>query len=194
MASNIQQFGIRGPSQSRMVNEISVASNQRLENQLIELTSLVRQLAVRQHQPTMAAKVCGICTSVEHPTDMCLTLQETDSNNMQFQQKMTATIQDLKMKIGQLADTVSHLQSAESSNLHSQTIPNPRGNVSTATLRSGKELSQPTLQQLPRSAEANSEPDANSQSRQDKIVPVPFPTRTISGRKPKSDEELLKMF
>ncbi|RDX91426.1 hypothetical protein CR513_26599, partial [Mucuna pruriens] len=32
MASNTQQFGIRGPSQSRMVNEIGAASNQRLEN------------------------------------------------------------------------------------------------------------------------------------------------------------------
>ncbi|RDX95386.1 hypothetical protein CR513_22086, partial [Mucuna pruriens] len=29
---------------------------------------------------------------------------------------------------------------------------------------------------------------------QDKIVPLPFPTRTISTRKPESDEELLKMF
>ncbi|RDY05421.1 hypothetical protein CR513_10748, partial [Mucuna pruriens] len=78
MASNTQQFGIRGPSQSRMVNEIGAASNQRLENQMTELTSLVRQLAVGQHQPTLAAKVCGICTSVEHPTDMCPTLQETE--------------------------------------------------------------------------------------------------------------------
>ncbi|RDY05615.1 hypothetical protein CR513_10534, partial [Mucuna pruriens] len=26
----------------------------------------------------MAVKVCGICTSVEHPTDMCPTLQETE--------------------------------------------------------------------------------------------------------------------
>ncbi|RDX70337.1 hypothetical protein CR513_50437, partial [Mucuna pruriens] len=59
MASNTQQFGIRGPSQSQMmVNEIGAASNLRLENQLSELTSLVRQLAVGQHQPNMAAKVC----------------------------------------------------------------------------------------------------------------------------------------
>ncbi|RDY10515.1 hypothetical protein CR513_04956, partial [Mucuna pruriens] len=34
MASNTQQFGIRGPSQTRMVNEIGAASNQKLENQL----------------------------------------------------------------------------------------------------------------------------------------------------------------
>ncbi|RDX86067.1 hypothetical protein CR513_32649, partial [Mucuna pruriens] len=79
MASNTQQFGIRGPNPSRSVNEIGAASNQRLENQLTELTSLVRQLAVSQHHPATAAKVCGICTSVEHPTDLCPTLQETES-------------------------------------------------------------------------------------------------------------------
>ncbi|RDX76407.1 hypothetical protein CR513_43600, partial [Mucuna pruriens] len=58
MVGNTQQFGIRGPSQSRMVNEIGAASNLRLENQLSELTSLVRPLVVGQHQPNIAAKVC----------------------------------------------------------------------------------------------------------------------------------------
>ncbi|RDY03768.1 hypothetical protein CR513_12610, partial [Mucuna pruriens] len=57
MASNTQQLGIRGPSQSWMVNEIGSASKLRLENKLSKLTSLVRQLAVGQHQPNMAAKV-----------------------------------------------------------------------------------------------------------------------------------------
>ncbi|RDY00596.1 Pol polyprotein, partial [Mucuna pruriens] len=78
LASNTQQFRIRGPSQAQMVNEIGVASDQRLENQLTKLASLVRQLAVGQHQPTIAAKVCGICTFVEHPIDLYPTLQETE--------------------------------------------------------------------------------------------------------------------
>ncbi|RDY00935.1 hypothetical protein CR513_15781, partial [Mucuna pruriens] len=115
--------------------------------------------------------------------------QSVSSSNMKFQQNMTATIQDLKTQIGQLANTVSQLQSAGSSNLPSQTIPNPRGNASAVTLRSGKELSQPT--QL---AGADSESDANSQSRPEKTIPASFPTQTISARKPESDEELLKMF
>ncbi|RDY00004.1 hypothetical protein CR513_16867, partial [Mucuna pruriens] len=51
MVSNTQQFGIRGANQSRI-----------------------------QHQPSATARVCGICTFVEHPTDMCPTLQETKSN------------------------------------------------------------------------------------------------------------------
>ncbi|RDX96697.1 hypothetical protein CR513_20606, partial [Mucuna pruriens] len=100
--------------------------------------------------------------------------QSVSSSNMQFQENMTATIQDLKTQIGQLANTVSQLQSAGSSNLPSQSIPNPRGNASVVTLRSGKELSQP--------------------SQQDKTVLVLFPTRTILAKKLELDEELLKMF
>ncbi|RDY11426.1 hypothetical protein CR513_03922, partial [Mucuna pruriens] len=48
---------------------------------LTELTSLVRQLAIGQHQRSIVARVYGICTSVEHPTDLCPTLQETESNH-----------------------------------------------------------------------------------------------------------------
>ncbi|RDX69571.1 hypothetical protein CR513_51304, partial [Mucuna pruriens] len=288
MASNTQQFGIRGPNSSRSVNEIGVASNQRLENQLTELTSLVRQLAVSQHYPATAAKVYGICTSMEHPTDLCPTLQETESvqtesvgvfdnqpygkqpfrpgpqqgpyaaqragsmpnapygvagyqpptsqyqapsfppqqqrtptqgnsssledlmkqlatsnlefqqsvssSNMQFQQNMTATIQDLKMQIGQLANTVSEIQLAGSNSLPSQPIPNPRGNANVVTLTRGKELPQPTQHQVPQPDEADSEATADSPSHPQTNVPLPFPSRTISARKPDSDDELLKMF
>ncbi|RDX76770.1 hypothetical protein CR513_43199, partial [Mucuna pruriens] len=83
MVSNTQQFRIKGLSQSWMVNEIGAASNLRLENQLSELTSLVRQLTVGQHQPSMVAKVCGICTFVEHPTDLCPTLQEAELDQLE---------------------------------------------------------------------------------------------------------------
>ncbi|RDX69822.1 hypothetical protein CR513_51013, partial [Mucuna pruriens] len=131
----------------------------------------------------------------EAPANSSLEFQQSvRSSNMQFQQNMTATIQDLKMQIGQLLNTVSQLQSTGSSNLPSQTIPNLRGNASAVTLRSGKELPQPTLQQLPRPAKADSEPNADLQSRPETVVPLPFPSRTISTKKPESDEELLKMF
>ncbi|RDY05521.1 hypothetical protein CR513_10635, partial [Mucuna pruriens] len=36
--------------------------------------SLVRQLAISQHQQIPPVKICGICTFVEHPIDMCPTL------------------------------------------------------------------------------------------------------------------------
>ncbi|RDX71281.1 hypothetical protein CR513_49393, partial [Mucuna pruriens] len=107
---------------------------------------------------------------------------------------MTATIQDLKMQIGQLANTVSQLQSAGSSNLPSQTILNPRGNASAVMLRSDKELLQPAQQRMPKSVEVNSEAIADSQAYSETAVPLPFPSRISSARKPESDEELLKMF
>ncbi|RDY07780.1 Retrovirus-related Pol polyprotein from transposon gypsy, partial [Mucuna pruriens] len=107
-----------------------------------------------------------------------------------FQQNMNATIQDLKMQIGQLAKA-----STRFGNLPSQKNPNLRGNASAVTLRNGKELPQPRLQQLPRPIEADSKPNADSQMpQQDKTVPLPFPTRTLSTRKLEFDEELLRMF
>ncbi|RDY07941.1 hypothetical protein CR513_07881, partial [Mucuna pruriens] len=68
MASNTQQLGIKGAIINKAVNEVGIVDNLRMENQLIELTSLV----------------CGIFTSVEHFTDMCPTLQETESDNAEL--------------------------------------------------------------------------------------------------------------
>ncbi|RDY00164.1 hypothetical protein CR513_16683, partial [Mucuna pruriens] len=249
MANNMQQFETRGTIAPRMVNEISTIDNPRLENQLTEQTSLVRQLAIDQHQPIIAVKACGICTSVEHRTNITgssrmqpsyLKANNTDnhhtkgrmqlkdlvqieachrvkvatnsrirdtrcprsnsnskkhhqtisSSNLQFQKNMNATIQDLKTQVGQLANSISQLQSAGSGNLHSQIIPNSRGNASIVSLRSGKEL-----QAASQSTSNKSKSDANSQpSWQASFAPVPFPSRTLSARKPESDEELLKMF
>ncbi|RDY03298.1 hypothetical protein CR513_13129, partial [Mucuna pruriens] len=60
-------------------------------------------------------------------------------------------------------------------------------NASAITLRSGKALPQPALQQLSRSIDAHFELD-------EKTVPLPIPTRAILARKPEFDEELLRMF
>ncbi|RDY06710.1 hypothetical protein CR513_09261, partial [Mucuna pruriens] len=129
MVSNTQQFRTRGVVTNRAVNKVDVLENLRLKNQLTKLMSLVRQLGVSQHQQIPPVKICGICTFVEHPIDMCPTLQETESDNaeivgvivpplhqqqqqiptqnnspsmeewMKFQQNMNATMHDLKMQI-----------------------------------------------------------------------------------------------
>ncbi|RDX78523.1 hypothetical protein CR513_41184, partial [Mucuna pruriens] len=97
---------------------------------------------------------------------------------MQFQQNLNATIQDLKMQVGQLANI-----SVGSGNLPSQTIPNPKGDVSNVSLRSGRELpQQPTPQPKSKSVNAEFEPKADSLAR---AVPLPFPTRTVLARKSK---------
>ncbi|XP_071939272.1 uncharacterized protein [Coffea arabica] len=70
MAENSQQFGFRESNPTRRVNE---AETSFIQQQLSELTSAVRQLAMRD---TPRAKVCGICTSMDHCTDSCPILQE----------------------------------------------------------------------------------------------------------------------
>ncbi|RDX93069.1 hypothetical protein CR513_24712, partial [Mucuna pruriens] len=72
---------------------------------------------------------------------------------MQFQHHLNAMIQDLKMLVGQLAITVSQLQLVGFGNLPSQIIPNPKGNTSVVSLRSGRELPQ---QAAPNEATAGS--------------------------------------
>ncbi|RDX82971.1 hypothetical protein CR513_36160, partial [Mucuna pruriens] len=223
-----------------MVNEIGVASNQRLENQLTELTSLVRQLAVEQHQPAMAAKVCGICTFVEHPTDMCLTFQETESDQPENVRaivwKTTISARTTSRAICDLesrtcpehASRISRLPTAESA-ISSTTFPTTTTTVESAYSRKlsisrgpdeaacNQQPGVPTIYELqqhaipakrdrhhprpqntdwtlPKSAEVNSEPNANSQPRPETTVSLSFPNWTISARKPDSDEELLKMF
>ena len=70
MAANSQQFGTRLDPPSKHVNEVNISS---LEQQIVSLTSLVRQMAIGNMQ---MVKACGICSVVGHPTDMCPTLQE----------------------------------------------------------------------------------------------------------------------
>ncbi|GAU51081.1 hypothetical protein TSUD_241500 [Trifolium subterraneum] len=81
MSLNSQQFSTSNNdvNQTKGVNEIQPSSSSfkaletRIDARIDELTSLVKQLAVNKPQ---TAKVCGICTSPEHPTDTCPILQD----------------------------------------------------------------------------------------------------------------------
>ncbi|XP_073120478.1 uncharacterized protein [Henckelia pumila] len=168
MAANSQQFGTnRSDPAPRKSNEVKISS---LEQQLSELKSLVRHMAVGNGQ---IARVCGICTQVGHATDMCPTLQEGSAEQVNAaggfpgppQQKYDpysntynpgwrdrpnlrygnppdtrTSIQNLNTQMGQLAAAISKLEAQNSSRLPSQTVVNPKENVSAITLRSGKEL------------------------------------------------------
>ncbi|RDY08584.1 hypothetical protein CR513_07166, partial [Mucuna pruriens] len=121
-------------------------------------------------------------------------MKQLATSNLEFQQNMSAIVQDLKTQVGQLADSISQLQLARFRNLPLQTILNPRGNASVVSLRSDREL-QVALQQKSRSADTKSKLDADSQvPQQARPIPVLFPSRTLLARKPEFDEELLKMF
>ncbi|XP_017617797.1 uncharacterized protein LOC108462347 [Gossypium arboreum] len=69
MAVNSQQFG-SSSEPSRRVHEVSTVS---LENKIDKLTNIVNSLVTGK---IGAAKVCGICTMPNHPTDSCPMLQD----------------------------------------------------------------------------------------------------------------------
>ncbi|XP_050915333.1 uncharacterized protein LOC127130351 [Lathyrus oleraceus] len=76
MSLNSQQFTTKNNYmvQTKGVNEVQVSSsNKALETKIEELTYLVKKMTVSKSQTT---KLCGIYTSIEHPTDTCLILQD----------------------------------------------------------------------------------------------------------------------
>ncbi|XP_073154024.1 uncharacterized protein [Henckelia pumila] len=240
MAANSQQFGTnRNDHAPRKNNEVNVFS---LEQQLIELTNFVRQMAVGNGQTVRA---CGVCAKVGHATDMCPIIQEGSAeqvnaaggfpepsqqkydsysntynsgwkdhpnliyenppvhqphnqsyrapyhpppqrsqiqepgeflekivkdlaiNNLNFQQETRACIQQLNTQMGQLATVVNRLEALNSSSLPSQTVVNPKENVSAITLRSGKELkvSEEVVKEL-----VNNEHEEKSEVEEEDIV------------------------
>ena len=76
IAENSQQFGTREDVLTRKVNEVETSS---IQQQLIELTSFVRQLAVGNASQT---KVSGICTAMGHSTEMCSMIQEESAEQV----------------------------------------------------------------------------------------------------------------
>ncbi|XP_073295878.1 uncharacterized protein [Primulina huaijiensis] len=61
-------------------------------------------------------------------------------NTQKFQQETRASIQNLSTQVGQLATSIHKLEAQNLGNIPSQTVVNPRENVSAITLRNCKEL------------------------------------------------------
>mgnify|MGYP004723330573 CR=1 FL=1 len=76
MGENSQQFSTRKDVPTRKVNEVEISS---VQQQLSELTSLVKQLTIGQ---SSQARAYGICTHGGHPIDMCPTLQEKSTEKV----------------------------------------------------------------------------------------------------------------
>ena len=81
MASNSQQFSVRNDAiVLRGVHEVATNSsspteNKKLEGKLDALVNLVTQLAMYQ-KSTPVARVCGLCSSADHHTDLCPSVQQ----------------------------------------------------------------------------------------------------------------------
>ncbi|KAF1888546.1 hypothetical protein Lal_00011319 [Lupinus albus] len=79
MASNSQQFNARSGDAIvvRGVHDVgtNAARQDKLETKIDSLTTLITQLAINQQKSSMS-RVCGICTSTDHYTDVCPSLIE----------------------------------------------------------------------------------------------------------------------
>ena len=59
----------------------SSAENEKLEGKLDALVNLVTQLAMNQKSTSApVAKVCGLCSSADHHTNLCPSLQQSGVN------------------------------------------------------------------------------------------------------------------
>ena len=76
MAENSQQFGAREDVPTRRMSEVETSS---IQQQLIELISFVRQLAIGN---ASQAKVYRICTAMGHSTEICPLIQQESAEQV----------------------------------------------------------------------------------------------------------------
>ncbi|XP_019178826.1 PREDICTED: uncharacterized protein LOC109173960 [Ipomoea nil] len=123
------------------------------------------------------------------------------TNTQQFQQETRTSIQHLESQVSQLASTVSRLESQ--GKLPSQTVVNPKQNVSAIALRSGKELKEHTqVRKTPNQDEETEKEVSQPQNDQNLIgelpkslvIPPPFPSRLAKSKKNEEEKEILETF
>ncbi|XP_042406760.1 uncharacterized protein LOC121996749 [Zingiber officinale] len=82
-------------------------------------------------------------SKIEDLMQQVLQQQQQMMQQQQHQQRTDTTLQNIERQIGQLASNIKLMQNQGSGQLPSQPTPNPKGNVSALTLRSGKTISDP---------------------------------------------------
>ncbi|PIN24395.1 hypothetical protein CDL12_02876 [Handroanthus impetiginosus] len=123
-------------------------------------------------------------------------------NTQQFQQETRESIQNLERQVSQLATSVNRLESQ--GKLPSQTVVNPKQNVSAIVLRNGKELKEPIKTAQRNSLEKEAEKEVTVPSSQPQkpdgekpssiVMHPPFPERFAKSKKEEKDKEIFETF
>ncbi|XP_039010483.1 uncharacterized protein LOC120139259 [Hibiscus syriacus] len=191
MAANSQQFGFRQDTSSRRVNEVGSSF---IEHQLSHLTSLAQQLVIGK---TQQVKACGICVAIGNPIDMCPTLQD-DSH-------------EYANAVGRFSDPPQRKYDPylNTYNPGCRDHPNlsygPR--PSAITLRSGKELKEPSPLAHGKALEEENEKEVvapqtqkdqpkglKSEKLKEFVIDTPFPSRFTKSKKEAEEKEILETF
>ncbi|CAM8931491.1 unnamed protein product [Rhodiola kirilowii] len=138
--------------------------------------------------------------------------QQINTTLNQYMAKTDGAITDLQKQISQMATTVSRLE-GNTGRLPSQTIQNPKGNVSAVTLRSARKTAEPaedepedeaaepstfiqdeTRPDLVPSAEASRPVQVPIIENSNVQVPLPFPVQVRAPKKYVMDKEVWELF
>ncbi|XP_043813667.1 uncharacterized protein LOC122723840 [Manihot esculenta] len=150
-------------------------------------------------QPIANYQTAKSCMSLED------IVQSLANSTLAFQQETKSSIQNLENQMSQLATSVSKLESQ--GKLPSQTVPNPKQNVSAIMLRSGKELESASLKKLAQGSKADQKIEAeieileeNQPQKYEKeqssiqVIRPPFPERFAQSKREKEEKEILEIF
>ncbi|XP_042379999.1 uncharacterized protein LOC121972387 [Zingiber officinale] len=135
---------------------------------------LYHQLSSSSQRPA----VCPLPQLPYRPSQLQLPKPELTTQRLeeliQQMQLMTSNQQNLERQIGQMATSITQLQSQGSGQLPSQIVLNPKGNVSVITLRSGKSTGEVELTPLASVTNSVSLEQETEQSGH-----LPFPQRSV---------------
>ncbi|XP_021624616.1 uncharacterized protein LOC110623899 [Manihot esculenta] len=139
-------------------------------------------------------------TQATPPSKPGMSLEDTVTsltiNTHQFQQEVKASIQNLENQMSQLATFLSQIKSQ--GKLPSQTVVNPRQNVSAITMCNGKEIQDvhsPTRRGHNRKTESGlAKSKKGKKEKGQATINPPFPERFAKPKKDKDEKELLETF
>ncbi|XP_075475715.1 uncharacterized protein LOC142510155 [Primulina tabacum] len=138
MAANAQQFGTRQDNSPRQVNEVSVTP---IDKKLDSLTSLLEKLVAGQvQQDGKITRISAIGIKEVNRDIHNKIITNICHLRKPLTQETRASIQNLSTQVGQLATSIYKLEAQNLGNIPSQTVVNPRENVSAITLRNCNEL------------------------------------------------------
>ncbi|XP_052204029.1 uncharacterized protein LOC127809305 [Diospyros lotus] len=129
-----------------------------------------------------------------------------DTPLRRMNEETRTSIKQLENQISQLATSMSRLEAQGSGKLPSQTIVNPRENVSAITLRSGKEIDIPIQNPTDLAKKTQKEEGENEATISSKVIsqtivhnpdkpnPLPFPSRLSKSKKEDQEKDILEIF
>ncbi|XP_031097052.1 uncharacterized protein LOC116001306 [Ipomoea triloba] len=127
--------------------------------------------------------------------------QQFQQQTQQFQQETRTSIQHLESQISRLASTVSRLESQ--GKFPSQTVVNPKQNVSAIILRSRKGLEEHTQVRKTPNRDEETEKEVHQPQNDQKpikeypkslVIPPPFPSRFAKSKNAEDEKEILETF